>query len=1295
MDHWQAREGLEQSTVQAIAQTPEGYLWLGTRNGLVRFDGVRFQVFSLLTTPELVHENISDLTVTPDGALWVGMSQGGLLKYSRGKFTRLTKSDGLGGEAIRSLLVDGDGSLWVGTFGAGVTHLKDGKARVYNTSHGMASNTVRAMARAAGGGVWVGTDLGLYKISGGVVAPVPASLGLNGKMVVAVHQDASGELWVGADKTGLVRIRDGESKTLTVADGLCSITVRSIRRDRDGNLWVATSGGLNRITYRGIESFTQKDGLTHSYVRLTFEDLEGALWLGLFGGGLDRLKDSKFVNYTAAEGLPDEYVFTVLETKDGSVWMGTEKGGLARLKEERIQVFRKEDGLPSNSVWALTEGRDETLWIGTGAGGISTLRGGRIKTFRPEDGLPRCNAQHILQKRDGSVWAATSEGLAEFRDDKWVMHTVAEKEQTLRAVLVLAETPDGRLLASTNAALYEFRDGRLQPSPLLGNRKAIKVHSMYFDSRGTLWAGTDGEGLLRAQGGQVFAFSMANGLPNNVVYRAMEDGKGDLWITTNSGVVRARRAAMDAFAGGGGPAVEFKQYGVADGMRSRECNGGGGGQPAGWVARDGRVWIPTVKGVSVIDPANLRINARPPAVMVESVQSGREEWLRSGVAELPAGSRRIEVRYSALSLLAPERNRIQYRLGGVDGNWVDAGGGRVASYTQLSPGEYVFRVRACNNDGVWNESGASVSIRIEPYFYETVWFAACCAGAAFALLAWLARLRDRWVRRSEAAEALKRANVELEARVEERTSALARANEDLRQEIADRMKAEEELRLTQRSIDQTAVATLWFDARGGILRANQAACRLFGQNEREILTLDASILDYDAGEELWPALWADLKRDGSKTTECMSRRNGGEPRPLEVRATLIKFEGREFALCVVQDVSERQQLEARVRDIQKMEAVGQLAGGVAHDFNNLLTVILGHASMAAPRAQEGSAVRESLGEIQSAGERAAALVSQLLAFGRKQHLRLRVLKLCEVVDGQISMLRSVVGERVALNVRHEPEVEPVEADQHQLERVILNLVMNARDAMPKGGTLGITTTAEEVPADAEGNDHDIPAGRYSVLSVTDTGCGMSPATQAHLFEPFFTTKELGRGTGLGLSTVYGIVRQLGGSVSVKSEEGRGSEIKVYLPVSRAAASEAAQPPARDAKQRGANSGVVLVVEDEPGVRALISSVLRESGFEVVAAEDGESALEASSGRIDAVVTDVVMPGMSGTVLANRLRQIHPAVPVLFVSGYSHDERSGSLTKLPGTAYLQKPFSPQHLVEILRGLLDSAPPQGRW
>ncbi|MBI5084690.1 MAG: PAS domain S-box protein [Acidobacteria bacterium] len=1099
LDHWQAREGLEQSTVQAIAQTQDGYLWLGTRNGLVRFDGARFRVFSSKTTPEMAHENISDLAVTPDGTLWVGMSQGGLLKYRGGKFIRLTTRDGLGGEAIRSLLVDVDGSLWVGTFGRGVTHLKDGKARVFNSSQGMASNTVRVMARAVGGGVWVGTDLGLYKINGEEVTPLPAGLGVDRGMVVAVHQDANGELWVGVDKVGLLHIRGETSKTLTTADGLCSITVRNVRRDRDGNLWVSTSGGLNRITYRGIDSFTQKDGLTHSYVRLVFEDLEGALWLGLFGGGLDRLKDSKFVNHTSAEGLPDEYVFTVLETRDGSVWMGTEKGGLARRIEGRIQVFKKEDGLPSNSVWALTEDRDGTLWIGTGAGGISRFRDGRIRTFRPEDGLPRCNAQHILQKRDGSVWAATSEGLAEFRENKWVMHSVAEKEQTLRAMLVLAETPDGRLLASTNTALYEFRDGRLQPSPLLGKSPPIKIHSMYFDAQGALWAGTDGQGLLRVHGGQVFTFSRANGLPDNVVYRVMEDGNGDLWITTNSGVVRAKRAAMEAFAGGSGPAVGYKQYGVADGMRSQECNGGGGGQPAGWVARDGKVWVPTVKGVSVIDPANLRINARPPVVVVESVHSGREDWLRDGVAELPAGRRRIEVNYSALSLLAPERNRFQYRLEGVDGNWVEAGSGRVASYTQLSPGEYTFRVKACNNDGVWNEVGASVAIRIQPYFYETIWFAACCAGAIFALLAWLLRLRERWVRRSEAAEALKRANEELEARVEERTSALARVNEDLRQEIEERMKAEEELRLTQRSIEQSAVATLWFGAKGEILRANQAACRLFGRDEQEILRLDASILDDNAGGELWPSFWADLKRDSAKTIECVSRLNGGDTRPLEVRATLIEFEGREFALCVVQDVSERQQLEARVRDIQKLEAVGQLAGGIAHDFNNLLTVILGHASMAAPRAQPGSAVGDSLNEIKSAGERAAALVSQLLAFGRKQHLRMKVLRLDEIVDGQVSMLRSVLGERVTLTVKHEPDVDPVQADQHQLERVLLNLVMNARDAMPEGGSVGIITSAEEVGSDAGGNDNSIPEGRYSVLSVTDTGCSMNSVTQAHLF----------------------------------------------------------------------------------------------------------------------------------------------------------------------------------------------------
>jgi PAS domain S-box-containing protein len=434
--------------------------------------------------------------------------------------------------------------------------------------------------------------------------------------------------------------------------------------------------------------------------------------------------------------------------------------------------------------------------------------------------------------------------------------------------------------------------------------------------------------------------------------------------------------------------------------------------------------------------------------------------------------------------------------------------------------------------------------------------------------------------------------------------------------------------------------------------------------------------------------------------EHQIRRPDGSVRCLEGKGRVYRNERGEPIQMVgtVADISERKraeialrQSEEQLRQAQKMEAIGRLAGGVAHDFNNLLTAIGGYSTLGLLELAPDDPRREFFEEIQRAGERGAALTKQLLAAGRKQVQRPRLLDLNAVVDDLTSLLRRVIGEDIELEWARDSTPAVVLADPGQIEQVIMNLAVNARDAMPRGGLLSITSTSAHIAAEDPRNRSGV-GGQYVQLRVTDSGHGMDAATLPHIFEPFFTTKDPGKGTGLGLSTVYGIVEQLSGFIDVRSEPGQGSVFEVYLPQQQQR-TVSAQPESVAPAVRG-GSETVLLVEDEPQVRDLVLAVLKTRGYRVLCADSGAEALRLEQdhpGRIHLLITDVVMPGMSGRELAEHLLPLRPELKVLFMSGYTDDAVLRHGVTAPGSAFLQKPFALEDLLQRARALLDGEVP----
>ncbi len=516
-------------------------------------------------------------------------------------------------------------------------------------------------------------------------------------------------------------------------------------------------------------------------------------------------------------------------------------------------------------------------------------------------------------------------------------------------------------------------------------------------------------------------------------------------------------------------------------------------------------------------------------------------------------------------------------------------------------------------------------------------------------------------------------------------------------DVSEQKRAGDLLRLMQYSVDQAAEAVLWVAPSGSFLYANEMECRSLGYSRDELLGLSVFDVSVGVSAATWPQRWEEIKATQGAIFENLRRRKDGSVFPVEIASRIIEYDGEELMFSFVKDITQRKraeealkQSEEQLRQSQKMEAVGQLAGGIAHDFNNLLTAILGYSDLI---LLDGSStvdeVRLDVEEIKRAGERAKVLTQQILAFSRRQALRPQVVLLDKVICGLAPLLRRTIGENIDLQIIESPGLAPVEVDPHQFEQVVTNLVLNARDAMPSGGSLTVETANAELDAGFCRTHTDALPGSHVVLRVSDTGVGMDAATQERIFEPFFTTKAAGAGTGLGLATVYGIVKQSDGSIFVESEPGRGSSFSLYLP-------RAAQPEVLDevpilSQKPAGGPETIMVVEDEEALRSLIGRVLRAAGYQTLiftSAPEALAAIEHHTSPIDLLLTDVMLPGpIQGHDLARTVLAASPGLPVLYISGYSRDALVHAGRLDDGVNLLEKPFTPKSLTDSVREVLD--------
>jgi ligand-binding sensor domain-containing protein/signal transduction histidine kinase len=739
-DSWLRRDGLPQDFVQAITQTQDGYLWIGTLGGLVRFDGVRFTLFDSANTPGLKDSRITALCRGGGQSLWIGTAAGGVSRLERGAiiaFEPVGEPPDRSMKYVRSLFEARDGSLWVGTSGGGIRRFRNGH-RVRNEEPSSPGHTITAIHEDHHGALWIGTTTeGITVLQrASALRYTTASGALPHNWVHAIYEDSAGAIWVGT-RGGLTRIQDGQPTVFTRKNGFPAAEARAVWEDQDRNLWVGTMGqGLIRWSHGRFVSLAGEGSLSDDNVISLYEDQEGSLWVGT-QKGLNRLKDVAFTSYSRRDGLSHEQVNSLLRSRDDSVWIGTDGGGLNRFKDGQVRVFTKHDGLGSDYIGPLFESRDGSIWVG-GDGYISHIRRGRITSY-PTDPAGQGHFVSILGEdaQDRLVVSIADQPLLRFDAGRLVPYHPATAARHYRFSML--RDREGTLWFGTVEGLARFKDGRYTVFTQKDGLPDDTVHSVYEDAEGTLWIATIG-GLCRFRDGRFVSFAGRDGLGGGVVSQVLEDSRGELWMNGRRGIVSVRKEDLDAYAEGRASSIPFTVYGTGDGMESADYNPSYV-QASACRTADGRLWFATTKGVASIDPLHRPLSPlRPPVVLEEMLADDLGVPLLPD-AQVGPGRKRFEFHYTALSFVSPEKVRFRYMLEGFDSDWTSPHDRRVAYYTNLPPGRYRFRVKAANADGVWNEDGAAFGFQLRPRFHQTRSFRLLMVGLV-ALVGWsLHRLR--------------------------------------------------------------------------------------------------------------------------------------------------------------------------------------------------------------------------------------------------------------------------------------------------------------------------------------------------------------------------------------------------------------------------------------------------------------------------------------------------------------------------------------------------------------------------
>jgi signal transduction histidine kinase/ligand-binding sensor domain-containing protein len=731
-ESWSTKGGLLEGAVHAIAQTPDGYLWIGTDKGLVRFDGFNFSdVASQSAVPQ--NDPVLGLVTDAEGGLWVRMQAAGVMRYDHGKFESVPSGPGSTQSLVTAMSRENSGEVLLSDLMSGTVRLRAGKFEGLAPARLLPGAAVTmSMAEMPNGKIWQGTlGAGLFYLVDGKATRVTA--GLAEKKINCVLPVGDNELWVGTDH-GLFRWNGSVFSRVGLPPSVGAPQVLTILRDRDSNIWVGTAAGLFRINAGGISLSDEQGFRGNGSIDALFEDREGNLWVG-GAGGVERIRDSAFVTYSTASGLPSETSGPVYVDSENRTWFATAEGGLYWLKNGRVHTV-KSARLDKDVIYSIT-GRNHEIWVGRQHGGLTLLEfssGIAAQTYTEANGIVQNSVYAVHQGHDGAVWAGTlSGGVSKYKGGRLVTYTTASglASNTVASIL---ETHDGTVWFATPNGLSARSNGNWRTYAARNGLPSDNVNCLFEDSSGVLWIGTS-DGLAFFSSGRIQVPPKMPDMLRGQIYGLAEDKKGWLWIASSNHVLRVQR---DKLSRGGLAEGDVREYGIADGLQSTEAV-----KRNNSVVTDssGKIWFSMTHGLSVVDPSHISDSSVPAIPHVEAISADNNTISLAGMVKIPSSHKRITFAYTGLSLAVPERVRFRYFLDGFDRSWSEPLATREAVYTNLSPGLYRFRLIASNSDGVWNGPETVVVVNVVPAIWQTWWFRSACVLVALLTTVLLFRLR--------------------------------------------------------------------------------------------------------------------------------------------------------------------------------------------------------------------------------------------------------------------------------------------------------------------------------------------------------------------------------------------------------------------------------------------------------------------------------------------------------------------------------------------------------------------------
>jgi PAS domain S-box-containing protein len=1116
---WRIEDGVFAGSPNVMAQTTNGYLWIGTQAGLMRFDGVRFVSWRPPEGIELPSSRINSLLGARDGSLWIGTAMG-LARWQNGNLTNYRDATG----SIMAILEDRAGTIWIARANFSDTKgplckVADTGLRCFGTDDGITLPYAVTLANDSLGNIWLagGAMVSRWQTNSSDTY-VPAGLNpaeiFNGVLALAARP--YGSLWVGlvhAGKGGgLQQLAQGAWKPFITPefDGT-TLEVTALLLDRDGSLWVGTlDRGIYRIQGNKVDHFRSSDGLSGDAVTGLFQDRERNIWVAT-SRGIDNFHDLRVASFSTRQGLSADQVNSVLASRDGTVWIGNY--GLDVLRSGKITSIRARNGLPGRAVTSLLEDRAGRLWVGVDQE-LSVYEQGKFRKIPTRDGSPLGVVRAMTEDVDGSIWVATHSTENRNRllriQDLRIREDISPPQLPLANALA-ADPHGGVWLGLASGSLARYRNGQMEFFSLNQSPHDGPVHSLLVNSDASVLAATT-SGLVGWQNGRVQSLTVRNGLPCDVIYALIFDKEATLWLYAACGLIAIQNSELQRWSKSPDATVNTRLLDVFDGAQPMSTPL----RPNASQSPDGRLWFANENVVQMIDPAHLDSNPIPPPVHVEEMVADHKSYAPRDGLRLPALTRNLEVDYTALSFVAPRKVRFRYKLEGHDSEWQDPGTRRQAFYADLRPGNYRFRVIASNNDGVWNEAGATLAFTLAAAWYQTWWFRGVSLAAFLALLWALYRWRIQQVQRQEK---------QLRDVIDTIPALAFSSSPDGKNEWVNRR---------------------WVEYSGVSPEASS------GSGWRSTVHPD----DLDEHEKKWQR---SLASGDPFENEARRRSANGEYRWFLVRGVPLRDEHGRIVKWygTLTDIEDRKraeeererlhQLQSELAHMNRVSTMGELAASIAHELKQPITAAITDGKTCLrwlardePDLQEA---REATMRTVKDATRAGEIINRLRSLYKKDAPPERELVDVNEVARELLVLLRSEADRYSVSMRTDlyTDLPRVRADRVQLQQVCLNLMVNAIEAMKDIG--GELTIKSELGKDG-----------HVLITVSDTGVGLS-AEEDQIFDAFFTTKP--EGSGMGLTISRSIVESHGGRLWAVANTGRGASFHFTLPSEAATSSPSA------------------------------------------------------------------------------------------------------------------------------------------